>query len=232
VTKPSTTRIFLVRHGATELTAEDRFAGDIDVKLSDAGREQARRLGLRLAPEPIAAAYASPRSRTQETARLVLGPREVALATEDALREISHGRWEGETRADVERRYPEEYARWEADPYTSAPEGGETGLAVTARALPLLLRIVESHPGATVLVVSHKATIRLLISSLLGFDPRTYRDRLDQSPASLNVLDFKGPGKARLTLFNDVSHYAESSSATPDVPAARLSKWWDAPPGR
>src|SRR5439155_15574022 len=110
--------------------------------------------------------------------------------------------------------------------------GGETGLSVTARALPRLLAIVAAHPGQTVVVVSHKATIRLLLSSLLGFDPRTYRDRLDQSPACLNVLDFKDPGRARLTLFNDVSHYAESPSSTPAAPAARLSKWWDAPPGR
>jgi len=74
-----------------------------------------------------------------------------------------------------------------------------------------------------VLVVSHKATIRLLIASVLGFDARGYRDRLDQSPCSLNILDFRDPVRARLTLFNDVSHYA----GQPETPKARLSKWWD-----
>jgi len=77
-----------------------------------------------------------------------------------------------------------------------------------------------------VLVVSHKATIRLLLSSLLGIDARGYRDRLDQAPACLNVLDFKDPVRARLMLFNDVSHYAARSR----VPTASLSKWWDQPP--
>jgi len=72
-----------------------------------------------------------------------------------------------------------------------------------------------------VIVVSHKATIRLLIASLLGFDARGYRDRLDQSPASLTVIDFKGPVRARLMLFNDVSHY----SAQPLVETPRLSHW-------
>ncbi len=67
------------------------------------------------------------------------------------------------------------------DLYTFAPMGGESGLAVTARALPVLIEIVRSHPASSVLVVSHKATIRLLLSSLLGFDPRRYRDNLDQS---------------------------------------------------
>src|SRR5262249_38282295 len=179
----------------------------------------------------IAAFYASPLSRTMETARILAAPHRMTVTPEPGLREISHGHWERRRRAEVEKLYPQEYARWEGDPFSFAPEGGETGLAVTARALPALLTIVEKNPDAHVAVVSHKATIRLLISSLLGFDPRSYRDRLDQSPASLNVLDFKGPTRARLTLFNDTSHYSASASATPSVPAARLSRWWD-PKGR
>ena len=85
------------------------------------------------------------------------------------------------TRREVEEKYPEEEAEWEKDPYTFAPVGGESGLAVTARALPVLVELVRKHPGENILVVSHKATIRLLLSSLLGFDPRRYRDNLDQN---------------------------------------------------
>ena len=110
------------------------------------------------------------------------------------LREISHGRWEGLTRHEVETRYPDEYTAWESDPFTFAPESGESGVAVLARALPVIREIVVRHAGTNVLVVSHKATLRLLLSSLLGFDARGYRDRLDQSPACLNVVDFKDPG--------------------------------------
>ena len=92
-----------------------------------------------------------------------------------------------------------------------------------ARALPVIRQIVEAHGGQNVIVVSHKATIRLVISSLLGFDARGYRDRLDQAPACLNVLDFKDPVRARLMLFNDVSHYADH----PGRPRSHLSKWWE-----
>jgi broad specificity phosphatase PhoE len=222
-----TTRLYLVRHGATASTAEDAFSGMEDVALSDLGRQQAEKLALRLAGEPIRAFYASPMSRTVETAKILASPHRLSVSPRDGFREISHGHWEGKKRADVERLYPEEYARWERDPYSFAPEGGETGLAVTARALPELLAVVASHPDAPIAVVSHKATIRLIVSSLLGFDPRSYRDRLDQSPASLNILDFKDPIRARLMLFNDVSHYAETGSQAPATPAARLSKWWD-----
>ena len=220
-------RIFLVRHGATVLTAEDRFAGATDVQLSDEGREQVRRLADRLAGEKITAIYASPLGRTVETARILAEPHKLEVQTRDGLREISHGRWEQMTRKEVEQAFPDEADAWEKDPYTFAPVGGESGLAVTARALPVLMDIVREHRDANVLVVSHKATIRLLLSSLLGFDPRRYRDNLDQNPAALNIVDFKDAAHARLTLFNSTSHYSTAKQTIPSVPTARLSKWWD-----
>jgi probable phosphoglycerate mutase len=217
------TRLYLVRHGATQLSAENRFAGAVGVDLSDEGRAQVRRLAERLAGDDIAAAYTSPLSRTLETAQLLAAPHGLALQRRDGLREISHGRWEGLTRQEVEQRYAKEYAAWEEDPFTFAPEGGESGLGVLSRALPVIREIVVAHPEQRVLVVSHKATLRLLMSSLLGFDPRGYRDRLDQSPACLNVVDFKDAVRARLVLFNDVSHY----QAAPRATEPNLSKWWD-----
>jgi probable phosphoglycerate mutase len=220
------TRIFLVRHGATKLSAEDAFAGETDVPLSDMGREQLKKLAARLAGEPIAAFYASPLGRTMETARILAAPHDKPVTAKEGLREISHGHWEGKTRAAVEKDHPKEYALWEADPFSFAPPEGETGLDVTARALPVLLEVVAAHPGVQVVVASHKATIRLLIGSLLGFDLRRYRDHLDQSPASLNILDFKDVSHARLSLYNDISHYSPSPSGTAAIASGRLSAVW------
>jgi broad specificity phosphatase PhoE len=224
MTAPAT-RVFMVRHGATVLSAEDRFAGATDVELSQEGREQTRRLAERLSHEKITAVYASPLGRTIETARILAAPHDLQVQTCDGFREISHGHWEGMKRRQVEEKFPEEMAEWEKDPYTFAPEGGESGLAVTARALPALIDLVRAHPGENTLIVSHKATIRLLLSSLLGFDPRRYRDNLDQKPAALNIVDFRNPTRARLTLFNDTSHY--DKAAIPEIPKTRLSKWWN-----
>ena len=229
--KPSTTRVFMVRHGATVLSAEDRFAGATDVALSDEGREQTRRLAHRLSHEKIAAVYASPLGRTVETASILAAPHKLEVQARDGFREINHGRWEQMTRREVEEKFPEEAAEWEKDPYTFAPLGGESGLAVTARALPVLIELVRNHAGENILVVSHKATIRLLLSSLLGFDPRRYRDNLDQKPAALNIVDFRDATRARLTLFNDTSHYDKAGSAIPEIPESRLSKWWNSRSG-
>jgi len=217
------TRLLLVRHGSTAATEEGRFSGSTSAELSDQGRWQAARLGERLAQQNVTAIYSSPLSRALDTARIIGGHCGLQPVTRDGLREIGHGHWEGMTREDVERRFGEEYAAWEADPFTFAPRGGESGVAVLARALPVIREIVTAHPGGRVLAVSHKATLRLLLSSLLGFDARGYRDRLDQSPACLNVVDFKDPVRARLMLFNDTSHYADR----PRVANESLSKWWD-----
>jgi probable phosphoglycerate mutase len=215
--------VFLVRHGATQLTAEGRFSGSVGVDLSDEGRWQAAQLGERLRHEQLTAVYASPLSRAADTAQIIAGACGAAAELRSDLREISHGHWEGLTRAEVEARFGDEYAAWEEDQFTFAPQGGESGVAVLARALPALREIVTAHAGGRILVVSHKATIRLLLSSLLGFDARGYRDRLDQAPACLNVLDFRDPVRARLIAFNDTTHY----TARPRVPTESLSKWWD-----
>ncbi len=224
----SVTRVFMVRHGATVLTAEDRFAGSTDVQLSDEGREQTRRLAERLSAEKIAGVFASPMGRTMETASILAAPHQLSVQRRDGFREISHGRWEQMTRREVEEKFPDEAAEWEKDPYTFAPQGGESGLAVTARALPALIDLVRRHSGECFLVVSHKGTIRLLLSSLLGFDPRRYRDNLDQNPAALNIVDFRSPTMARLTLFNDTSHYATAAGAIPKIPQSTLSRAWSA----
>jgi broad specificity phosphatase PhoE len=217
------TRLYLVRHGATQLSAEDRFAGAVGVDLSEEGRWQVERLADRLDDERICAVYTSPLSRAEETAAILARPLALEPRTRDGLREMSHGRWEGLTRAEVEERFPGEYETWHADPFTFAPEGGESGVAVLARALPVVREIVVRHEGRRVLVVSHKATLRLLLSSLLGFDPRGYRDRLDQAPACLNVVDFRDPVRARLMSFNDTSHYARQ----PREAGSDQSRWWD-----
>ena len=112
-----TTRVYLVRHGATQLTSEDRFSGAVGVDLSDEGRDQVRRLAARLSGHPIGAVYCSPLSRTAETAGILAEPHRLTPVPRDGLREISHGRWEGLTRREVEERHPDEYASWETDPF-------------------------------------------------------------------------------------------------------------------
>src|SRR5947199_8666831 len=110
-------RVFMVRHGATVVSAEDRFAGSTDVALSDEGREQTRRLAQRLSREKIAEVYASPLGRTVETAQILAAPHKLEVQTRDGFREISHGRWEQMTRREVEEKFRAEAEEWGKDQY-------------------------------------------------------------------------------------------------------------------
>ena len=99
------TRVFLVRHGATVLSAEDRFAGATNVELSEVGRQQATALAQRLAEQPIAAFYASPLDRTMETARILAQPHDLLVQPQGGFLEINHGVWEGLTRREAETKF-------------------------------------------------------------------------------------------------------------------------------
>src|SRR5207249_1369834 len=135
-------------------------------------------------------------------------PHRLAPISIKELREIDHGDWEGQIHKEVEQKYAKEYAEWSADPLSIAPPNGETAISVLARALPALRKIISDHPSQTILIVSHKATNRLLIAYYLGMDLRRYRDRLSQEVACLNILDFSSPTEAKLATLNDTAHYA------------------------
>ncbi len=201
------TRIYLIRHAETETTIEDRFAGSANLPLAPEGREHAEELATRLKQFDIDAVYASPLKRAMETAQMIAETRGLSVVPVDALREIAHGHWEGMTRAEVEQKYPDEYAAYERDPFDSAPEGGESAKSVIERAAPALIAIVRAHPDESVAVISHKATNRLLIGYFLGIDLKRYRDLIAQRAACLNVLDFSSETQCKLFLLNDISHY-------------------------
>jgi broad specificity phosphatase PhoE len=202
------TRILLARHGATTSSADDRFAGSSDVELSAEGRAQIARLADRLRPMRIDAAYCSTMRRAIDTATAVAAPHDIKPIPLAELREIDHGHWEGVPHKQVETKFAGEYKKWSADPLNTTIPGGESGASVLQRAGRAMREIVTNHAGQTVLVVSHKATNRLLIASYLGIDPRCYRERLGQDLACLNILDFRGVDDAQLILMNDTCHVA------------------------
>jgi len=203
------TRLYLIRHGETEFSGDDIFGGSKDVDLNGEGRRQINCLARRLSNENIAAIYCSALRRAIETASILAEPLKLTPQIRMGLREIHHGHWEPMKEVEVMRCFPEEYAAWQEDPFTFAPEDGETGLEVLTNALPVIREIVTNHSGQTVAVISHEATLKLILSSVLGIDLRVFRDRLALSPGSLNIVEFYNPVTTRLVLFNDISHYSE-----------------------
>lgn len=210
-------RIHLVRHGAT-IAAEGVYSGSQDNPLSERGKEMAKRLSERLESHKIDAFYCSQKKRAMETSFILAKPHIDAVgewlvpSQISQLNEIDHGRWEGKTKDEILKEWPDEYERWEEDPYLFAPDGGENGLSVIARAVPVMNNIIRANMGKTVVIVSHKATIRLIVAHYLGLPHRHFRDCFELDPASLTTLVFKKPTAAKLMLYNDTSHYSAAKT--------------------
>ena len=172
-------RMVLVRHGQTEYNREGRWQGvGSDVPLNDEGRAEASRVAEAIAQRfdgAVDAVYTSDLSRARETARIIGARLGLSPVDEPALRELSHGRWEGLTKAEVEARWPEEHAEYQAHPYDIRRGGGDSYRDLEARLWPGLERLASEHRGERIVCVSHGGPIRLALSKILE-RPLTDRD--------------------------------------------------------
>ena len=201
------TRLLLVRHGQTHTSRDDTFCGVTEVPLTAVGCSQAQYLAERLRREHVDALYCSPQQRARETAAPIARALELEIRTRSALREMDFGEWENRLRADLAREYPRELEEWERGSLVAHPPGGETQGAVVDRIVPCIIEVLAAHRGQTVVVVSHKSALRLLIGHLLRMTPPESRNlRLD--PASLSELRVTG-GQVELVRCNDTSHLSE-----------------------
>ena len=206
--------LYLCRHAQTASSAVDSFSGQRELPLTDQGREQARKLGARLASLKWAAVYRSPLDRTRETVELVApGFDHVILP---GLIEINYGGWEGLSPEQARALNPGRYKAWVADPSSTSPTGGETAAQVAVRALAALEEIRSRHEASDrpVLAVSHKATLRILGAALTGAPISKYRTRWSQDECALNLVELRAGKEPFLRLWNDTSHLGPDPAAT------------------
>lgn len=197
--------LHLVRHGETVQAAEGIFCGDLDPPLTESGRAQAERVARTATSLGLSGLYCSPKVRALMTVDPVARACSIDPIIDEDLREIAYGRWEGRFEEEIRRDEPEAYAAWRTDPALVSPPGGESAFAIAARALPALLRARRDHPKGHVMVVSHKATIRVIVCALLGAPLGRFRSHVACPPASITSFEFgeRGP---MLTRIADVHH--------------------------
>jgi probable phosphoglycerate mutase len=161
------TRILLVRHGETDWNATGRLQGQSDTPLNATGHEQARRAAQRLACEPLRALYSSDLARALQTATIIGQTLGLTVLTSPRLRERQYGAWEGLTAAEIQARYPEQFAVWRSRSLDFAPPQGETRTQLLTRALAELNTIARRHVGEMAVVVTHGGLCYVLISYFL-----------------------------------------------------------------
>jgi probable phosphoglycerate mutase len=139
--------------------------------------------------------YSSPLGRAVTTAQPLADAVGQPIQTRDGFAEIDYGAWDGLSARDVADRFPIEYARWTADPAWNPPPGGETAVALAQRVTRELEAIEHTHhDGGNVLIVAHKATIRVAICALLGVDVGRFRYRFDCPVGSVTIIEFREHG--------------------------------------
>lgn len=189
-------RIYFVRHGETTYSQTGGFCGAIDPELTPAGSQMAEQFAATYAKLPWNAVYVSPMKRTIATAKPLCDAVGIEMQLHDGLREINYGDWEGKTVEEVKKDYEEDYINWLTEPAWNAPtNGGETSVEIASRSSLVIAEIQEKYKSGNVLVVSHKATIRIILCSLLGIDLGRYRYRIGALAASVSIVKFdvRGP---------------------------------------
>jgi probable phosphoglycerate mutase len=214
------TRILLIRHGETAWNAERRLQGHLDIPLNAEGRRQAAMLGAALAAEPIDLIVSSDLQRALQTAEAVAAPRSMAVVQDRLLRERCYGGFEGLLYSEIEARFPDAFAAWQArDVDAALPPGrnpGESFRQFYARATGAILALGAANPGKTVAIVCHGGVLECAYRLARRLALETPRD-FKVYNASVNRFDFhtdaEGNGAGRL----DVRSWGEVDHLRPAV---------------
>ena len=187
-------RLYLLRHGETTHSQTGGYCGALDPDLTPEGHEMAQAFADAYQDIPWTAVYVSPMKRTLETAKPLCDAIVMEPDIREGLKEIQYGLWEGKTVEDVKKHHMDDYVKWLAEPAWNPPTGGETAVQVASRSSLVIAEIEEKYTNGHVLVVSHKATIRIILCSLLGIDLGRYRDRITTLVASVSIIKFDEHG--------------------------------------
>lgn len=200
--------IYFLRHGETTASQKGGYCGTLDPDLTSAGYEMAQDLAEAYKTVSWEAIFCSPLKRAVATAKPLCDTVGVYPNLREGLKEMAYGQWEGKTPEEVNREFHDDYVRWLADPGWHAPTNGERGIDIARRSSQVLEEIEQTCTG-NVLVVSHKATTRIMLCSLLGIDVGRYRDRLSMPVASVSIVEMAIHGPL-LQLLGDRSYLREN----------------------
>lgn len=189
-----TLTLYFLRHGQTECSRSNSYCGSIDPELTPDGMEMAQVFADTYASMHWKAIFSSPMRRTIATAKPLCDIVKLQPELRDGLKEINYGQWEGKSPETVSVDFHDDYIRWLADPAWYEPTGGEMAIAIASRAMQVIEEIKQRYTDGNVLVVSHKATIRIMLCSLMGIDVGRFRYRLGCPVGSVSVVEFTSHG--------------------------------------
>lgn len=195
-----TTRFFWIRHGRVADAWQGRIYGDLDVPLSEAGKEEARRAAGRLEAEPLDLVVSSGLTRAEFGAALLRAPRGLSRRDEPELREIGRGLLRGKFVTELQALEAAAWRDWLEQPGARRLPGGESLEDLAARVLPRVHDLAAEHQGGRIAVVSHSWVLRVVVCETLAL-PLDVAPRLAIPTGGMVVVDWPtGPARERPTL--------------------------------
>jgi len=208
-------KLIVGRHGETLYNQENVFRGTLEVPLNRRGEKQAALLSRALKDEQGAAIYASPQLRALNTAQIVARPHNLTPVAEPRLADLDFGEWQGKPIKEVEAQYPELYRQWQENPYQlQIPQGGNVR-RVEENLKSLLVQLEAEFPEQTVILVTHRLVVKVLLVMVLQLPPQGYW-QLKPEVASITRLE-KHPKYFVLTSFNEQWHLRDESGGPAEM---------------
>ncbi len=203
--------IFLVRHAESTWNRQKKIQGQKDPPLSDYGKREARLVAKRFKELSFDSVCSSPQKRALETARAIVG-KKAEIMTDNDLCEISLGKWEGKTLAQIRKQSGDKFDRWVVRPDRTPVPGGEDFKAFVRRVKKAIRKIEKSAPCDNVLIVGHGGVISTYVTMVLNIKPVDVWC-VTVKNASVTIVEVKD-GRRRLVTFNDISHLMHLKNIT------------------
>lgn len=163
------TTIIFIRHGESMANRMAVFAGNFNADLTEIGLAQAQKTAEYIAQNyKVDAVYASDLLRAYKTGKAVADVLSLPVYADARLREISAGKWEGETFDKLPKKYPADFSLWLTDIGNSRPTDGESVRQLGQRILSAVTDIAEKNDGKTLVIATHATPIRVLQCMLGG----------------------------------------------------------------
>lgn len=194
--------LILVRHGESEGNLRRIMQGQLDLPLTEAGREQARLVAARIASMPVTAVYSSPLSRAFATAEAIAGEHALPVAPVEALQEGGWGEAQGLTWAEVTTRWGVNSGR----PLEELIPGVETAASLRRRAADAVDALLDRHAADLAVCVTHAGTLAQVIAHLFRM-PDGHLPRMRTGNTAVTVVEGRSD-EAVVTVLNDSCHLA------------------------
>ena len=165
-------KLILLRHGQSIWNLENRFTGEMDIDLSELGKEEAKRAGLLLKNDVIDVAYTSVLKRAIHTLEIVLREMQIdiPIIKSASLNERNYGDLQGLNKAETEQKYGiEQVLLWRRN-YNIIPPNGESLKNTFDRVIPYYKKEIAPALRAdkNILIVAHGNSLRALMMYLEG----------------------------------------------------------------